>query len=187
VSLESEDDRELLRRIAAGDRAAFGGLFDRHAAAALRYALRMVRDRAAAEDAVNGAFARLIESAAGGGIDPAKGTLRGLLFRTVRNLSIDWLRARRREAALEDLPDGTAARAKGLRLDIEAALARLSEQHRSALLLRVDAGLSYAEIAAALGATVGQVRMWIFKARRALAESMLGPSPSHGGRPCGVT
>jgi RNA polymerase sigma-70 factor (ECF subfamily) len=185
LSADSEDDRDLLHRVARGDRSAFASLFDRHAAAALRYSLRLVRDRAAGEDAVSCAFARLLDSAKHGRIDPARGTLRGLLFRTVRNLSIDWLRSRSRDVPLADADEVTND-PSGLRAEIDSALALLPENHRSALLLRVDAGLSYAEIGSALGATVGQVRMWVFRARRALAESMLGPCPDYGGRPCGV-
>jgi RNA polymerase sigma-70 factor (ECF subfamily) len=174
---ETEADAELVRRVAKGDRAAFGIVFDRYAAPALRYARRLIRDPAAGEDAVHAAFVRLLEAARSGAIDPGRGTLRGLLFRTVRNLCIDAIRTRARDVPLADHdPDDGARSAGDARLDLEAALALLPESQRSALLLRVDAGLSYAEIGAALGATLAQVRMWIFRARRFLAERMLGES-----------
>ena len=120
------------------------------------------------------AFVRLLEAARAGGIDPTRGTLRGLLFRTVRNLCIDWIRARARDVPLGDHDAGAGSDAH-VRLELESALALVPEMQRSALLLRVDAGLSYAEIAAALGASVSQIRNWIFRARRALAETMLEP------------
>jgi RNA polymerase sigma-70 factor (ECF subfamily) len=175
LSLDPEPDRELLRKVARGDRASFGVVFDRHAAAALRYARSLVRDAFAAEDLVHAAFVRLLEAARAGGIDPGRGTLRGLLFRTVRNLAIDWIRARGRDVQLEDRDPRGAGNDAHVRLDLEAALALIPETHRSALLLRVDAGLAYAEVAAALGATIAQVKNWIFRARRALAETMLEP------------
>jgi RNA polymerase sigma-70 factor, ECF subfamily len=173
---ESKADHDLLRLVAKGDRVAFGTLFDRHAAAAARYAQRLVRDRAASEDAVHGAFVHLLEAARSRTIDPERGSMRGLLFRTVRNLCIDWLRSRSRDRSLADYDkSGPLPESGELRLELEAALALLPENHRSALLLRVDAGLSYAEIGAALGATLAQVKMWIFRARRSLAERMLEP------------
>jgi RNA polymerase sigma factor (sigma-70 family) len=172
---ETEADLELVRRVARGDRAAFGTVFDRYAAPALRYARRLIRDPAASEDAVHAAFVRLLEAARSGSLDPERGTLRGLLFRTVRNLCIDAIRMRARDVPLDDHDQaGGQTGAGDARLDLDAALALLPENHRSALLLRVDAGLSYVEIGAALGATVAQVRMWIFRARRCLAERMLG-------------
>jgi RNA polymerase sigma-70 factor (ECF subfamily) len=57
-----------------------------------------------------------------------------------------------------------------LRAQIQQALAVLPEDHRSALLLREFGGLSYAEVAAALGASHEQVKVWIFRARKKLAE-----------------
>jgi DNA-directed RNA polymerase specialized sigma24 family protein len=151
-------------------------VFDRHAAAALRFARSLVRDPSSAEDLVHAAFVRLLEAARAGGLDPARGTLRGLLFRTVRNLGIDWLRAQSRVVPLGDVDPGDGSTGgPGVRLELSAALAVLPEEQRSALLLRVDGGLSYAEIAAAVGASLAQVKNWIFRARRALAERMLEP------------
>ena len=94
------------------------------------------------------------------------------------------MRVRARDVPLagRDKDDGTSG-SGDTRLDLETALAGLPEDHRSALLRRVDAGLSYAEISSALGASLSQVRMWIFRARRALAERMLGePKPEEVGR-----
>jgi RNA polymerase sigma-70 factor (ECF subfamily) len=173
VNPDNKAEHELLRRVAKGDMLAFGTLFDRHAAAAVRYAMRLVRDRAASEDAVHGAFVRLLEAARSQAIDPDRGSLRGLLFRTVRNLCIDWLRSRSRDLPLADLDAFAPVPAREARLELDEALMLLPEKYRSAILLRVDAGLSYAEIGAALGATLAQVKMWIFRARRSLAERML--------------
>ena len=74
VNPESKAEHDLLQDVAKGDRLAFGTLFDRHAAAAMRYAMRLVRDRAASEDAVHAAFARLLEAARSHAIDPDRGS-----------------------------------------------------------------------------------------------------------------
>ncbi len=169
-------DPEILRRAARGDTAAFGVLFDRHAAAACRYARRIVRDGSTAEDAVHEAFVRLIDAAGRGLMQPSRGTPRGLLFRTVRNICIDWFRQRSREGRAP--ADGEPSwrgnhEAVAARDDFECLLQTVTEPQRSALLLRVDAGLSYDEIAVILDATIPQVKTWIFRARRALAEQWM--------------
>src|SRR5436189_5421545 len=68
LSREVEPDHELLRKVARGDRTAFGIVFDRHAAAALRYARNLIRDPSASEDLVHAAFVRLLEASRAGGI-----------------------------------------------------------------------------------------------------------------------
>ena len=55
-------------------------------------------------------------------------------------------------------------------LDVDAALARLPEEHRAAVALRDLAGLDYAEIAAVLGIPPGTVRSRIARGRAALAR-----------------
>src|SRR5262249_55644909 len=120
ISNGSQGDEDLLKRVASGDGAAFGVVFDRYAPAALRYARRLVRDGAASEDAVHGAFVRLLEASRSGGVREDRGTLRGLLFRTVRNTCIDWIRLRSRDVPLAGRDRGDGARgADDARLDLE--------------------------------------------------------------------
>ena len=54
------DDATLLSRSLRGDKASFATLYDRHAAGVFGYALRMVRDRSAAEDVVQETFIGLM-------------------------------------------------------------------------------------------------------------------------------
>jgi RNA polymerase sigma-70 factor (ECF subfamily) len=58
------------------------------------------------------------------------------------------------------------------RVDVERAFARLSEEHRVILALRVDADLSYVSIAGALGIPIGTVMSRLARAREALVEQM---------------
>lgn len=60
MSLENLTDGELLEAVRAGDSSAYGLLFERHKAAALRVARRNTPDRYLAEDAVNEAFASVL-------------------------------------------------------------------------------------------------------------------------------
>jgi RNA polymerase sigma-70 factor (ECF subfamily) len=168
-------DEEALRAAALGEGGAFEVVFDRYASPAYRYASSLLGDAAAAEDAVQEAFFKLFAHARNGGFDPRRGSARGLLYRMVRNACVDRFRGKGPATvslevahAVPSAPeDGAAAR-----LDVEAALVRLPEQQRSALLLRAEGGLSYAEISSALGASVAQVKTWIFRGRREMAQAL---------------
>ncbi len=180
-------DEDALRAVASGDSQAFAVVFDRLAAPAFRYARRLLGDPAGAEDAVQDSFVRLFAAARNGGFDPRRGTARGLLYRMVRNGCVDRMRQRARESGRgEAVPLAPSPEdAADLREAIETHLAAIPELQRSALLLRAEAGLSYGEIAEALGASLPQVKTWIFRARRALAERLEEPVLERGG-PRGV-
>jgi RNA polymerase sigma-70 factor (ECF subfamily) len=84
TTVPSVDERELLTSLRAGDERAFATLVDRHGAAMLRVALLYVRDRAAAEEAVQEAWLGVLK-----GIDRFEGrsSLRTWLLRIVANVA----------------------------------------------------------------------------------------------------
>lgn len=106
--------------------------------------------------------------------------------RVATNACLDELRRRRRRPLPTDLDDQPPRSAAGPgvddlvgdRLDLDAALARLGEDHRTILVLREVAGHDYAEIAELLGVPVGTVRSRLARARRQLLESV-----EHGNSP----
>ena len=61
--MDLDEDAELMGRVAAGDRAAFGVLFDRHQASVCRFARRFVGDEARAEEVAQEVFVKLFRSA----------------------------------------------------------------------------------------------------------------------------
>ncbi len=77
-------------------------------------------------------------------------------------------------------PGGTdLAGAVADRLDVDAALATLSPDHRAAVVLRDLCTLDYAEIAEVLDIAPGTVRSRIARGRAALAEVLAGnPAPT---------
>jgi RNA polymerase sigma-70 factor, ECF subfamily len=79
------DERELLRRLRAGDEGAFADLVERHHAAMVRVALGYVRTRAVAEEVAQDAWLGLLR-----GLDNFEGrsSLRTWLFRIVVNRAI---------------------------------------------------------------------------------------------------
>ncbi|MGD0527313.1 MAG: sigma factor, partial [Polyangiaceae bacterium] len=91
-------DVELLQRIAAGDVLAVAELYDRHARMLLALSLRIVRERAEAEDVLHDAFVVVGERA--GQYVPERGAVGAWLVTLVRNLSIDRTRRRDRRGAI---------------------------------------------------------------------------------------
>src|SRR5262245_54480313 len=93
-------DARLVTRITARDEAALSSLYDRHRRVILSLALRMLRDRAEAEEVVLDVFQQVWRSA--GGYDPLRGSVAGWLFTLCRSRALDRLRARGRRLAAHE-------------------------------------------------------------------------------------
>src|SRR4051812_19362308 len=95
---DTPTDMELLARIAGGDPNAIGELYDRHVSTLYPIALRIVRERAEAEDLIHDAFIAVNERAAQ--YVAERGSVIAWLVTLVRNLSIDRTRRRERRGTL---------------------------------------------------------------------------------------
>ena len=172
---ETRADVELLALIAGGDGRAVGALYDRYAQTLFPIALRIVRDRAEAEDVLHDAFVSVSERASQ--YSPERGTVIAWLVTLVRNLSIDRTRRRERRGSIardvvafeppashrdpERLTSEASEREK-----IRRALASLPEAQRQTLEVAFFEGLSYPEIAARENVPLGTIKS---RAARALA------------------
>jgi len=148
---EYPDLDALLGGIRHRSDAAFGDLYRLTGDALASFALSMLSDRQAAEDAVQQAFLELVKAA-----PTIKGdgrSLRAWLFRSVRYTCLDEIRRRRRrpETPTESIPEMADVHAEiqdpGLDPTLESALAELTEQQRSLIALRHVVGLSGSEAA----------------------------------------
>jgi RNA polymerase sigma-70 factor (ECF subfamily) len=154
----------------------FGHLYERYARDVLRFALYLTGSRAEAEDITSETFVRAwVES------DTIRvGTVKAYLFMIARNLHADW---RRRETRRGDLsaepadpapgPDVETGDRRELRA-VMAALQRLPEIDRAALIMRSADAMPYENIAAALGLTAATARVKVHRARVKLAELRAG-------------
>jgi RNA polymerase sigma-70 factor, ECF subfamily len=173
------DERDLLRRLRSGSRAAFEALMDRHERRVYNLALRMLGDPTEAEDAAQEIFVEVHRSLPG-----FKGNSR--LDTWIHRIAVNVCLQRRRKRSLptvgmpdEELlvcPDGDPyqAAARGeLQSVVAAALERLPESQRDVVVLHGIQGLSYAEVAAALDCPVGTVKSRLSTAFRRL-RTLLG-------------
>jgi RNA polymerase sigma-70 factor (ECF subfamily) len=146
-------DAVLLARMAAGDSAALDALLERYWRAVFQHALRRSGSPDAAADIAQAVFCRLWDRRTTWTLD---GSLRGLLFRLVRNEAVTGERqTRARERATDVhlglsgssvLPIDRAERAE-LRAALAHAIDALPDRRREVFLLRVVDGLSHQEIA----------------------------------------
>jgi len=171
----ASDDASLLERIRSGDTEGAAELFERYAPTLLRFADRMLSDRATAEEVTQEVFVKVISRAHQ--YDGRAGVA-SWLFAIAANACRDRRRRDRRASVvpLEAAPE-PRSRAEGIdsviarnerREAVRRALAELSDEQREALVLARYHGMPYAEIADTLGISVGAVKTRIFRAVEAL-------------------
>jgi RNA polymerase sigma-70 factor, ECF subfamily len=164
----AETDEELLVAIARGDERALGELYDRFGGVAYRLALRVLRDPALAQDAVQDAFLAVWRTAVS--FDPARGKASTWLLTLVHRRAVDVVRRedRRRAEPLDDAPVAAgdavdeSAEVREERRRVQAALAQLAPDQREALELAYYGGLSQSELAERLGVPLGTVKSRMF-------------------------
>ncbi len=169
----ADSDRHLLARVRLRDTAAFEELFRRYYGPVRQLLYRMFGDAALAEEMVQEAFVALYTRPPmmQGDDDSA----RPWLYRVALNQGYNVLRAERRVharvARLEPREEAADPEAEALRMEererVRATLAALPERQAKLLLLRQDAGLKYAEIAAILEVAPGSVGTLLVRAERA--------------------
>ncbi|MGE0446924.1 MAG: RNA polymerase sigma factor [Vicinamibacterales bacterium] len=149
----------------------FRELYERHYADVYRFALFLTSDPTRAEDLAADTFARAWTSRE----RIRQATVKAYLLTITRNLYRDGLRRQRPVTELDDrLEDPSpsaeqrAADASALGL-VKQRLLRAAEGDRRAFVLHTFEGLSYAQVARALGITTGAVKSRIFRVREALA------------------
>ena len=175
----SPSDESLLRRIGAGDAAAFEILVARHGDALYRFAARICASDRDAEDAVQDG---LLAAWRGAATYRGEASARTWLFQVV--IHACRRRGRRRAgepefhegvdgatalAAADPSPDDRAA-ARQVGAALDRVLSDMSEEAREVLLLRDVEGLSGEETAAALGIGLAAMKSRLHRARLDLKE-----------------
>jgi RNA polymerase sigma factor (sigma-70 family) len=160
-------------------------LYERHSQRVFRFCLSYLRKRDDAEDAAQTTFLYALR-ALRRGVVPASET--AWLLKIARNVCLTRFDSVRRRGNLELIQDPhvlaeTAPARPGGDTDLiglQAALERLPQRQRQAILLREWQGLSYVEIAEELGLTTSAVETLLFRARRSLARELGGEESRRG-------
>jgi len=180
VSTDAADDRALLRGVAAGDKEALGQLYARHSAVLFALALKVLSDRAEAEDVLQEAFVQVWKTA--GSFDEGRGKPIGWLIMLTRSRAIDRLRSRKTRArvaesmardvvqAAEARSPADEASASEAQQAIRAGLKSLPPEQRAAIELAYFGGLTQFEIAQQLGQPLGTVKTRIRNGMMRLRE-----------------
>lgn len=182
--LGSRSDADVIRRIRAGDRAAFLEVYDRYAPLLLSVAARVLGDRREAEDVLQDVFTQIWHKSSG--YDAELGSLSSWAVTLTRNKAIDRIRAStRRRRLMEEIAISaeTAADApmpsanevlhgRERAQHIRAALADLSADQRQVIELAFFAGLSQSEIAARLEQPLGTIKARIRRGMLRLREQL---------------
>lgn len=179
---EASDDA-LMERIADGDAAAFGALFDRYWTSLVVSAERMLLRRDAAKDIVQEAFVQVWRNRSSW---RPTGSVKGYLWRITRNLALNEQRRQRTRKgwaernAGEDPTSGSLPgpaelfEAEALRAEVEEAVRSLPARRREVFVLARFEGLSYEEIAEAMGISPQTVANQMSAALAALREALSG-------------
>ncbi len=182
---ESKDDeRELVERAQAGDRAAFRALYQQFAPSVYRYAIvPTVHDRTLAEDLLADTFVRALEN-----LHRFKWQARGLLpwlIRIAKNLCLDHLRKNGRVGAwpvgfenlLPDTGDvGSEAMvsreqmALRMRTRIEACLEDINPRYRKVVQLRLIQQMARDRAAEEMEVSIGTLDVLLFRACKAFRK-----------------
>ena len=169
----------LLARVALGERAAFSDLYDATSGKLLAVCLRVLNDRAAAEDAMQDAYVKIWKKADRyqvNGLSPMT-----WLITIARNTAIDRLRARRPETASEALLDTLPSPGRSPEAETIAAseaqrivecMGELAEDRRAAVAGAYLNGQSYAELAARFDVPLNTMRTWLRRSLISLRECL---------------
>jgi len=176
-------DLAVVARVRAGDHEAFRDLVERHSRSVFRLAYRLTGHEQDAEDVVQETFLKAFRQIAQ---FESRSSFSTWLYRIAVNCAHDLLRQRPRagtRASIDDPDEGIAAQLadgsaeadparelarRQIDARVQAALAELSAQERSAFVMRHYEGLSIDEIGAALDLGTSAAKHSIFRAVRKL-------------------
>ncbi|PZX16244.1 RNA polymerase sigma-70 factor (ECF subfamily) [Palleronia aestuarii] len=174
-----DDIERLIHRVSLGDRGAFLALYDATSAKLFGICLRVLKNRADAEEALQESFVKVWRNAgryAANGLSPMT-----WLITIARNTAIDRLRSRRSDTASGDVPwdlpdqgagpeDVAIASSEARR--INDCLEELDKDRAQAVRGAYLDGLSYKELAERHGVPLNTMRTWLRRSLQALRECL---------------
>jgi RNA polymerase sigma-70 factor, ECF subfamily len=175
------DEGALIERLQRRDPQALAELYDLYGKLAYSLVLRVVRDKAIAEDLVQETFLRVWNRVHS--VDSRKGSLGPWLLAIARNRAIDYLRSsagRERRAVELDEADHASLYGKmeseilisDQARRVRAALDKLAPNYRTVMELAYFEGLSQSEMAVQMGQPLGTIKTWVRTALQSLRDEL---------------
>lgn len=180
MRLSTVDLSALIGRTARGDQAAFQQLYVETSAKLLGIALRIVKDRAVAEDVVQEAYLKVWQGAASYSVEAGRPMT--WLISIARYRAIDVVRARRETIArthedgldpLDTVSDSRDREAEFIEMDrLSTCLGRLDETQRRCFLAAYYEGYSREELSARFASPVNTIKTWLHRTAASLRTCM---------------
>ena len=166
----NEELKTCFDGIRTGDKRAFAAMYHEMKTPVYTVVLRIVGSREAAEDVTQELFLRLFKLPP----DPSVQNLRAWIFQIARNLAIDERRKGRETAVLGDVTIPATERDLDTALDVERALTTLPLDDREVVILHLNAGLNFREIAEITGLSLPAVYRRYRRALKTLEKMLKG-------------
>jgi RNA polymerase sigma-70 factor (ECF subfamily) len=178
MQLHEQPDSEIVRQIQSGEATAFDELMRRYKHPVVNFVFRMLGNAQDADEIAQDVFVRVYQN-----LDTYRPETKfsTWLFALARNAAIDRLRWRARHPteSIESAPETSASSgtaedvsAREIGEQIAAAVAKLPEDQRTAIVLAEYHGMSYAEIAAVMRCSEKSVESRLYRAKQTLRERL---------------
>lgn len=181
MSLNVDDEKNLLVAAKSGDLDAFEKILFKYERGIFGYIYRMVSQKQDAEDLTQDTFVKLYKNRAN--IDTER-NFKSWLYKIATNTVYDWLRQKKRTPKIEPL-DESELRFETIEAggtyyytgstndnDIEASLQKIKPIYKTVLLLLYREGLTYQEIADSLNLPINTVKTYLRRAKQDLKKAL---------------
>ncbi len=179
------DEGDLIARLRSRDPDALAELYDRYSRVVFSLIVRVVRDRATAEDLVQECFLRVWNRVSA--FDAERGSIGPWLLTIARNQALDYVRSvegrtwstmvttnTERPNYFTEI-EGDILNSVELKR-VQQAVARLTDKQRELIELAYFEGLTQSEMAARLGQPLGTIKTWMRAALKILREQASAPA-----------
>ena len=175
-----DKEKELLSRVAAGDKDAFGQLYDFYAPKIFRFIRLKVGSQVLAEDLSSESFLRIWEYLQEQEREIEE-SFRGLLYRVARNLIVDYYKRKSSQEILidddfkeylEEQLVGGDLRSRDDTEEVHRALVKIKEEYQDVIIWYYIDELSVPEIAKIMDKSQGAIRVLIHRGLKSLKEHL---------------
>lgn len=171
-------EKILLRQIKNGDEQAFTFFYNRYKDKIYRFIYFKVSHKERADDLVNETFIKVFHYLRDG--EDEIGNFQAFLYKTARNLVIDFYRTRKQEVSLEDSPEIVSETKIDQEVNyainlenVEKAIKKLPDDYKQVLTLKFVNNLNFREISEIIGKSTGTCRVLAHRGVKKLKQ-MIG-------------